>query len=419
LRLKRMAVGCCLLLVLPIGLAACGKKKKGAAGGAPSGNSLTIYSSLPLQGASRAQSQAVVNGAKLAVKQVGGKVGKYTINYTSLDDSTASAGAWDPGQVSSDARKASQDKNTIAYIGEFNSGASAISIPILNQAGIPQVSPANTAIGLTSSEAGAKPGEPQKYYPTGKRTYARVVPRDSFQGKADLQIAKDRGCKSLYIVNDKEVYGGGLADYAASQTKNFGLTLKGNDGFDKKAPNYRSLAAKIKSSGADCILMSTITDNNGIQLYKDLFTGSGARLIIGPDGVCTPSETDPKKGGFPVNEDKEFECTVATLPQKLLPPSAGKFYTDYKATYHEANPDPYAIYGYEAMSLVLDAIKRAAATGTVTKDTVLKQIFATKNRSSVLGTYSIDKNGDTTNATYVEYDAVKGQLHFDKVLKTG
>jgi len=97
------------------------------------------------------------------------------------------------------------------YIGEFNSGASAVSIPILNEAGLPQLSPANTAIGLTTGPDGAQPGEPDKYYPTGERTYARIVPQDKYQAAADISVMQDDGCTKLQLLNDKEVYGAGLA----------------------------------------------------------------------------------------------------------------------------------------------------------------------------------------------------------------
>src|SRR5919108_477820 len=143
----------------------------------------------------------------------GGGAGKTvkgnTIKFKTLDDSTAAAGKWDPSQTADDARKAVSDPTTIAYMGEFNSGASAISIPILNKAGILQVSPANTAVGLTKKEPGATAGEPTKYYPTGTRTYGRVVPRDKIQGAAMAIAMKDAGCKKAYVLNDKEVYGAG------------------------------------------------------------------------------------------------------------------------------------------------------------------------------------------------------------------
>jgi branched-chain amino acid transport system substrate-binding protein len=401
-----------------VGVAACG----GGGGGGntsastASGNALTIYSSFPLQGASKPQSDALVNGIKLALKQAGGKAGKYTITYKSLDDSTATAGKWDAGQVSTDARTAAQDKNTILYLGEFNSGASAISIPILNRAGIGQISPSNTAVGLTSNAAGATPGEPDKYYPTGKRTYVRVVPKDTVQAAAIATVMKQEGCTKPYILNDKEVYGQGLATNAVASLKSAGIPSLGNDGWDPKAANYRSVASKIAGKGADCVFLSGITDNNGVQLTKDIAAGVPKAKIYGPDGLCESAWVDPKKGGFPASLDSRVKCTVATLSPDKYPPAGQKFFSDYKTTYGDANPDPYALYGYETMSLALDAIKRAGDKGN-DRQAVIQQLFATKDRQSVLGTYSIDPNGDTTNTDYGLYSVDNGQIKFDQVIK--
>src|ERR1700754_477577 len=177
-----VAASGCLVAALAVGVSACGVSDDNSSSGGGSGSSssgggktLNVYSSLPAQGAGRTQTIAVQNGIKLALEQAGGKAGNFTIKYTPLDDSTAQAGAWTPEATQANARKAAQDSSVGGYIGEFNSGASAISIPILNEAGVPQISPANTAGGLTSSGSGAQPGEPNKYYPSGTRTYARIV----------------------------------------------------------------------------------------------------------------------------------------------------------------------------------------------------------------------------------------------------
>jgi len=406
--------GSAIAVLLAAVITGCGGSS--SSGGKVSGSTLTIYSSLPLQGASRVQGAATVNGAKLAVKQAGGKVGKYTVKYVSLDDSTAAAGKWDPGQTSTNARKAASDKTTIALIGEFNSGASAISIPILNRAGIGQVSPSNTAVGLTSKVAGAEPGEPEKYYPTGKRTYVRVVPKDTVQAAADASVLKADGCKKPFIVNDKEVYGAGLATNAVDALKAQGIPSLGNEGWDPKAPNYRSVASSIKAKGTDCVFISGIVNNNAVQLTKDLASAMPTAKILGPDGVCTATYTDPKQGGIPTSLDNRVQCTVATLDPKEYPPSGQQFFNLYKKTYPNTTPDPYAVYGYESMSLILDAIKRAGSDGN-DRQKVIDQLFSTKDRSSVLGTYSIDKDGDTTLTDYGLYKIVGGQTTFDKVIK--
>ena len=170
MRVRWLAVFSCLLAAFAVGMTACGgddDEGGGDSGGSGSGT-VNVYSSLPLQGASRPQTTALVDGIKLALEQRGGKVGRRTVKYTSLDDSTAQAGTWTPEATQANARKVAQDDAAIAYIGEFNSGASAISIPLLNEVPIAQISPANTAVGLTSDEPGADEGEPGEVLPDGR-----------------------------------------------------------------------------------------------------------------------------------------------------------------------------------------------------------------------------------------------------------
>jgi branched-chain amino acid transport system substrate-binding protein len=406
------------LAALSFGVAACGssndnKSSGGSSGGGGSTGSktLTIYSSLPLQGDSRPQSVSVVNGEKMALQKAGGKAGAFTIKYVSLDDSTAAAGKWDPGATSSDARKAAQDKSTIAYLGEFNSGASAISIPILNQAGILQVSPSNTAVGLTRAGAGADKGEPDKYYPSGKRTYGRVVPADHIQAAAQVTYQKDAGCTKTYVLNDKEVYGKGLADQVATIGKAQGLQILGNDGIDPKAANYRALATSIKGKGADCVFYGGITQNNAVQLWKDLHAAMPTAKLFGPDGVAE-SAFSSKIGS---SAEKVTYITNPTLDPKLYPQSGQDFFKEYKAKFGK-DPEPYAIYGYEAMSVVLQAIQNAGDKGN-DRQAVIDAFFHIKDRDSVLGKYSIDENGDTTLSDYGGNRIKSGKLVFDKVIK--
>jgi branched-chain amino acid transport system substrate-binding protein len=343
----------------------------------------------------------MVNGIKLALSEAGGKAGQWTVNYQSLDDSTAAAGKWDPGQTAANARKAASDSKAVYYIGEFNSGASEVSIPLLNTAGIPQVSPANTYVGLTTNLPGSAPGEPQKYYPTGKRTYLRIVPIDSIQAAADLIAMKQAGCTKVAVANDKEAYGAGLATLIGLEKGFYGVTVTSNTGIDPTAPNFRSYAATAKGEGADCFFFAGIVSNGAVQIVKDVHAALPTAKIFGADGVCTGSFTGAKQGGVPANIAPLIECTVAT--QDLVAYPGGKtFLAAYKAKYGGAAPDPYAIYGYEAMKLGLDTIASLGSKGN-DKSAVLSALFAIKSRNSVLGTYGFDKNGDTTLKSYGLY----------------
>ena len=419
MNIRSKAAWGCLMATLALGVAACGDDDDdGGSGGSASteeggggGGELTVYSSLPLQGASRPQSEDVINGIKLALKQKGGKCGDFTINYQSLDDATAAAGQWEAGATSDNARKAAQDDSAIAYIGEFNSGASAISIPITNDGNLLQVSPSNTAYGLTKSGTGAEPGEPDKYYPAGTRTYGRVVPIDNIQGAALATYMQEEGVTNVYILDDAEVYGKGVAKNTQTAAEGLGIKIAGTDSWDGGAANYRALADKIKASGADAVFTGGIIDNNGPQLYKDLHASMPDAKLFGPDGMATVDFTKE----IPEDVQAQTYLTAPTLAPDELPPAGQQFYKDYEAEYGEPQDeiDPYAVYGYEAMSVVCDSI----ATGGDDRQAVIDAFFATKGRESPLGTYDIDPDGDTTLSDYGGYTAEGGKLVFNKVIK--
>jgi branched-chain amino acid transport system substrate-binding protein len=368
---------------------------------AAGGNTVDIYSSLPMQGASNAQTIPLVNGIKLALSQAGGKAGQWTVNYQVLDDSTAAAGKWDPGQTAANARKVASDPKAVFYIGEFNSGASEVSIPILNEAGIPQVSPANTYVGLTTSLPGSAPGEPQKYYPTGKRTYLRIVPIDSIQAAADLIAMHNAGCTKVAVANDKEAYGAGLATLLQLEKGFYGVTIVSNTGIDPTAPNFRSYASTVQGQGADCFFFAGITANGAVQIVKDVHSAVPAAKIFGGDGVCTSTWTNAAQGGVPAAIDPLIQCTVATQNLSAYP-GGQAFLAAYQAKYGTSSPDPYAIYGYAEMQLALNTIKNLGAQGN-SKSAVLAALFADKSIQSVLGTYGFNANGDTTLKSYGLY----------------
>src|SRR5215469_8234575 len=380
------------------GVLAVGCGSSSGTGGSASGNVVDIYSSLPMQGASSAQTVPLVNGIKLALSEAGGKAGQFTVDYKELDDSTAAAGKWDPTQTAANARKAATDPKAAYYIGEFNSGASEVSIPILNQGGIPQVSPANTYVGLTTSLPGSAPGEPTKYYPSGSRTYLRIVPIDSIQAAADLMAMKEAGCTKVAVANDKEAYGAGLATLLGLEKGFYGVNIASNTGIDPTAPNFRSYASTIKGQGADCFFFAGIVSNGAVQITKDVHSALPTAKVFGGDGVCTDSYTSAAKGGVPASLYPLTQCTVATQNLEAYP--GGKdFLAAYKAKYGVADPDPYAIYGYEVMKLGLDTVKSLGAKGN-DKAAVLKALFDIKDRQSVLGTYGFNSNGDTTLKSY-------------------
>jgi branched-chain amino acid transport system substrate-binding protein len=266
-----------------------------------------------------------------------------------------------------------------------------------------------------SGSPGSEPGEPDKYYPTGDRTYTRIVPKDTIQAAALVTLMKSDGCTKVAMTNDKEVYGAGLARVIELSAKEQGVTITSNDAIDKNASNYRSLASKAKAAGADCFLYSGITANNAVQQYKDFASALGPDAkLFGPDGVAETGFVSEKDGGIPKSLDPRVTVTVATLSPDQYPPDGQQFFKSYTEKYGVNNPDPYAIYGYEAMKLALDAIARSK---TGDKADIVKALFATKDRDSVLGKYSIDEHGDTTLTDYGAYKVENGELKFDQTIK--
>jgi len=217
--------------------------------------------------------------------------------------------------------------------------------------------------------------------------------------------------KKLYVLDDKEVYGKGVADAVAADAKKAGLQVVGDEGIDPKAANYRSLASKMKAAGADAFFFGGITANNGVQLWGDVFAANPNIKGFGPDGVAETAFTSK----IPESTQPNTFITNPTLPEQLYPPAAKTFFGDFKTKYG-TDPEPYAIYGYEAMNAALEAIKNAGDKGNCRED-VIKGFFAIKNKESVLGTYSIDPDGDTTITDYGGNTIKSGKLVFDKVIK--
>jgi branched-chain amino acid transport system substrate-binding protein len=398
-----------LALTAPVLLAGCGGATSIPGDQIP-GRTLAVYASVPLHGASRVTGQAVINGAKVALDQIGGRIGRYRILLQALDDSTVQRGEWDPGQTTLNARGAALDTTTIGYLGELNSGASAISIPILNRAGIPQVSPASSAVGLTTSGPGASPGEPQKYYPTGIRTFARVVPSDAVQAVAQVKLQRSVGCVRTYVLDDGEVDGEDTATSFSLAAQSAGLQVVGVAAFDPRSSDYSPLALAVAQSGADCVLISAITENNAVLLTRQLASVLPRAKVFGSAGVAESTFTDPARGGIPRVLDPRVMVMVASADQSADPAGAARFLAAY--THRFGVPEPDAIYGYEAMSLLLASIARASDNGTdsVRRSRVIAAIFATRKRRSVLGIYRITRTGDTTLRRFGVYRVVDGRL---------
>ena len=402
-----------VLALVALAVAGCGSAQR--ASDRIRGTTLTIYFAGPSRGASSSGAVAALDGAKLALDQAHGRVGRYRIALKALDDSTPQSGGWDPNQTTADVRMALQDPTTIGYLGDFNSGATAIAIPPLNRAGVPQVSPASTAVGLTSTGPGASPGEPEKYYPTGARTFARVVPSDAVQALALVHLQQGKGCRAAFVLHDGEVDGEDAALSFVLTAESAGLRVLGIQAFQRGATDYSSLALGVAGSGADCILISAIDERSAARLTRVLARVIPRATIFATDGLADSAYADPR-GGIPRNVDARVLVASPMLDRSAYPASGQAFLTAYSRRF--GAPEPPAIFGYESMSLMLGAISRATDRGRTAaeRSKVLAAILDTHDRRSVLGMYSIDRSGDTTINRYGIYRIVNGHLSFLEAL---
>jgi len=369
-----------------------------------------VASDLPLQGSGRTQTEQLVNAIKFIFKQQNFKAGKYTVGFQSCDDSTAQAGKWDSGKCSTNANAYVGNKSVIGVIGTFNSGCAEIIIPILNRASpgpMGMVSPANTYVGLTHKGPAIAPGEPEKYYPTGKRNYTRIVAADDFQGAADALLTKQLGYKSVFILNDKEAYGLGVANDYQNSAKALGLKISGFTAWDPKASSYEALATRIKQTGASTVFLGGLICENGAKLIKDLRSvlGKGYPLIA-PDGFSDFTANGPAAAGM-------YVSVAGIPPEKLTGP--GKTFVDDFGAQIGTQVNPYAAYAAQAAVVMLDAIAKSDGS----RGAVTNQLFQTNITDGILGTFSINQNGDTTaNPVTVYIQQGSGTSGTGKTYKT-
>ncbi|HKI24077.1 MAG TPA: branched-chain amino acid ABC transporter substrate-binding protein [Gaiellaceae bacterium] len=364
-----------------------------------------IASDFPLQGANRSLTTEMADAIEYMLEQQDWKAGDTALGYQSCDDSTAQAGSWDSAKCSSNGRAYANNASVIGVIGTFNSGCAKLVIPIANRESLAMVSPANTYPGLTEGGPGTEAGEPDNYYPSGTRNYARVVWNDQFQGAANAQYADELGLKKIFILNDGETYGLGIATLFSDYAKKLGIQILGNQKWDKKASSYESLASRISSSGADAVFLGGIVCNNGGKLIKDIKAGAPNVQLLGPDG-WTPISATIEGAGAAANS---MYITQPGVPVDQLK-GAGKEFVDGFTEAEGKAPNPYTAYAAQAAQVLLAAIEK----GGTDRAAVSSALFETDVTDGIIGTFQIDENGDTTLGLVSVYQIKNGEETYVK-----
>ncbi|MDQ3408637.1 MAG: ABC transporter substrate-binding protein [Actinomycetota bacterium] len=361
---------------------------------------LTIHSSLPSLGPDRDEAARVRQGIDLALEQAGGRVGDIAITHEPRDNATRAEEGWSAARVSANARAAAQDDDAGVYIGELRSAASVLSMPILNEAGVAQISPAASAVGLTREGPGAQEGEPGRYYPTGEGHFARLIPDDGVQGAVLAGLMVEERCMRAAMVNDGELEPAQLVPVVAQALRDQGAEVVLDDVLGEDGLPPDRVAERAGEADADCLLYAGDATPQAAQLLLQVAEQLGeSTALFASKGLAEPAFFAPRSGLLPPELGRRLTLTAPPGGEPGSPVRA--------ALLAELGPgaqdDPasrYVFYGYEAMQLALDAIARS---GTGRREDIVDALLETQDRRSVLGTYSIEDGGGSTLDQYAVF----------------
>lgn len=407
--------GRAILATAPLGLAAIVASLSGCGGVVSAsetlGSQLTVYSSLPLEGPTATISKQIEGGEKLALYASGGHVHGFRVSYYSLDDANPKNGQSSPGEAATAAKEAAKDTTTIAYLGDYDSAATAVSLPIINEAGILQVSTASPYVGLVSSlDAGQD--EPERFYPSGKRNFARLQPGDPVQAAAQVRLMHELGVHRVYVLDDQDPFQTPLAELVAQDAAKAGIEVAEHDSLQiEEGASFTGEIEKIAAAHVQAVFLAGGANAGTVSLWRGLHSADPHLLLLGSSDM--DSEAFTAKLG---TAEEATYLTTPLLAEDLYPPSGQRVLALYRSTFH-AEPGPSVLYGYEAMNAVLNAIRRAGPHGDNRAD-VIRAFMSTRDHNSVIGPYSIESDGETTTAVYGVVRILDGKPDFYREIDT-
>jgi branched-chain amino acid transport system substrate-binding protein len=372
-RLRRFAAAAALAVGLALIVTGCGGHSRHRRSDS---DGLSIYTSLPFEGPYASEAQAIYEGEELALTQTGGVVDGYKVVLRRLDDSDSSSGA-SPTLVTKQAQIAAGDPSTVAYIGELTPGSSSGSIRILSHRGILQVSPGDTATGLAG------------------KTFARVVPPDSDEAAAEVAAISRLGVKTVYLVGDRTTYGRDIAAAVRADAPTYDVVVV--NAREKYLPgDTRALVKAIRKSKASAILYAGSPGASVVPFWNALSAAEGriekfasATIAVTPYWAQTTAAA----------RDNTY-LSASGAPPNRLPRAGSQFETDFLATYGSRAPWENGIFGYVAMSAVLEALHSLSGHPNDLRAKIVKAFMHIRDLPSALGTYSIADGQTSFHAYY-------------------
>ena len=379
---------------------------------------IKLYSSWPLSGSYEQLGGDAVEAVKMCLEDFGNQAGGFAIEYEALDDGVAANnGGWEAAKESENANMALNDADAMIYLGTYNSGAAKIAIPILNTDNMAMISYANTYPGLTKLIEGVtEEGEPDKYYPNGKRNYMRVCPADDIQGAAAADWAlSELGKKKAFVIHDQSLYGKGVAAVFEKAFAGGGGEVLGFEGYDPKASDYQALMASIADKGPDIVMCGATVDNNAAKVLQDMRSLMGEEVaFLGPDGLINDAFV---QGAAEAGEGAYLTFAGYTPDELLKLGGPGGDYVTRMTERLGHSPDSYAVYAYETTVAVLQAIEKA---GEKDRAKILDALITTEGFNSLLGgSWAFTETGDTDSAVIGLSQIVDGAIAYQKTISGG
>jgi branched-chain amino acid transport system substrate-binding protein len=356
--------------------------------------SLTIYSSLPREGLSARTADAVGAGERLALSDAHGRAAGRRVRLVELNSAVPGGEIWDPAAVEANARRAAGDPSAIAYLGELDLGGSAVSIPVTNADDLLQVSPGDGLTTLTRLDPAQPDQDPARYYPTKRRNFVRLVPPDSVEARALVDWVREGGARSIAIVRDDRLSGRELATEAAGAARGAGLAVTIVDEARHGTATYADLATDLAGKPAEAVLYTGEGGRDGDRILAAAAQVLPAAKLYGTSALAEspPTAAAPARG-------------VDVLRPAAAPAgygAAGRRVLGRLRAERGMPAAPEALYGYEAMRLVLDAIARAGADPG-DRRAVTSAALAPRARSSPIGPFRVTPTGDVTGIAFAAY----------------
>ena len=353
-----------------------------------------VVSDLPLQGGVRVRTTQMAQAIAFVLRERGFRAGRFSVAYQSCDDSIARTGLYDEAKCAANARAYGANRDVVGVIGTFNSGCTIAALPELNRAPGPlaAVSPFNSFVGLTRAGPGVDPSLPGALYPTGRRNYVRVYPTDDLQGAALAQFTRDEGRRRVFVLDDGDPgYGALLATGFETAARRLGLTVLGHASWNPAAAGYARLADRVARVRPDAVFVGGLLDTNAASVIRELRHKLGPRpLMLGPDGLT----------GVPLLIERAGRAALGTylslagVVTERLPAAGARFVRRFARTQPGTEIEPSAVYAAQAADLLLDAIVRSDGT----RGSIVRELFRTRVRNGLLGSFGFDRNGDISES---------------------